>query len=563
MNNIPDWPDDSHVSGFMDRDNRSSQSIIPIYPSASSLSQIQYNKYDVISFEDSLEFPVITDRYGLEDFVPIVSDPRADQDNFEEEDDYEEEDAEAVFAAEEDAELAEEDAEPVVASEAAAVVINQSYVSKAAHKTISDWLYVDILCNISPHLVSKHETVISKKSSRYPLELSNTKIPDVAVFYRSSDCILQIEVHSGFYDKTCRKLVYGIVDQLIIQRNKCTDIIKCEGLYFPTAYKCNIPSVVRFEVTWNDSQLSFKVKNTVIPMADVQSNIIRIVNEEMRKISMMRNVRETNHKLPLTKSYIIEQFGRNARQIQSGESIVIVSDEKVYKYPLLGRHRERLFALMVSSDSPQRFLVPERPLLLRFFVYPKLKPPISIQLAKQILKPLTKSVVLALKELHSKDQGHADVRLENICFRDEMAVLIDLDMGGTIDLDYKRHTRSRSIMYPNEFDIKQLDWRQLVVMIVNIVEPRQPHEYHTKEPNFIEPSVYNHLFIQKLYEEGKRSESNMVIVNLILLYLQGSWMNIYLMNGVTCKLQNCCASLCILLSLFFSFFGLLSFFSHL
>ena len=56
--NIPDWPDDSHVSGFMDRDNRSSQSIIPIYPSASSLSGIQYSKYEVISFEESLEFPV-------------------------------------------------------------------------------------------------------------------------------------------------------------------------------------------------------------------------------------------------------------------------------------------------------------------------------------------------------------------------------------------------------------------------------------------------------------------------------------------------------------------------
>ena len=142
--NIPDWPDDSHVSGFMDRDNRSSQSIIPIFPSASSLSEIQYSKYEVISFEESLEIPVITDRYGLEEFVPIVPDPRADQDDLEEED--------AVFAAEEgaelaeeDAELAEEDAEPVVASEAAEVVIDRRYVGKAGHKTISDWLYVDIL----------------------------------------------------------------------------------------------------------------------------------------------------------------------------------------------------------------------------------------------------------------------------------------------------------------------------------------------------------------------------------------------------------------------------------
>ena len=184
--------------------------------------------------------------------------------------------------------------------------------------------------------------VLSKKSSRYPLETSNRKIPDVAVFYRSNDCVLQIEVHSGDYVKTCRKLVYGIVDQLIIQRNKCTDIMKCEGLYFPKAYKCNLSSVVTFEVTWNDSELSFEVQKTSIHMSDVQSTITRIVNEEMLKFRMMHNVSETNHKLPLTKSYIIEQFGPNARQLQSGESIVIVSDAKVYKYPLLGRHRERL-----------------------------------------------------------------------------------------------------------------------------------------------------------------------------------------------------------------------------
>ena len=174
--------------------------------------------------------------------------------------------------------------------------------------------------------------------------------------------------------------------------------------------------------------------------------------------------------------------------------------------------------MLLESDSSQRFLIPERQFFLNFFVYPKLKPPISVHLAKQILKPLTKSVVLALKELHSKCQGHADVRLENICFRGDMAVLIDLDMGGTTDVRYKKHISCRSIMYPIQFDRKQLDWRQLVIMIVNIVEPRQLHEYHKKEPNFIEPSVYNHLFIQKLYEEGKRSESNMVIVNLILLY---------------------------------------------
>ena len=231
----------------------------------------------------------------------------------------------------------------------------------------------------------------------------------------------------------------------------------------------------------------------------------------------------TNHKLPLSKSYIIQQFGQGAYQIQSGESIVIITDQKVYKYPLLSTHRENLLKILLQEIVSPRFLVPEKRRFLEFFfVYPKLKP-IPVYLAKQSLKKLTKLVVLSLEELHSQGLAHNDVRLDNICFKDGMAVLIDLDMGGQTRNSCMDHTSSDSLMYPRHMtDKKKLDWRQLAIMIVNIEEPRKKNAiYHSKEPNFDKQSRYSHPFIKKLYQEGKRSESNMVIVNLISLYYRG------------------------------------------
>ena len=132
------------------------------------------------------------------------------------------------------------------------------------------------------------------------------------------------------------------------------------------------------------------------------------------------------------------------------------------------------------------------------------------------------SVVIALKELHEQGYTHCDIRLDNICFKENRAVLIDLDMGGRISRPYIASSLTKSIMYPRHIrDREKLDWRQLGIMIVHIEEPRNLASYHKTEPNFNKESRYNNAFIKKLYYEGKRSESNMVIVNLISLYYRG------------------------------------------
>ena len=136
----------------------------------------------------------------------------------------------------------------------------------------------------------------------------------------------------------------------------------------------------------------------------------------------------SNHKIPVSNSYIIERFGPTAFETQSGECIVTISDTKVCKCPLLPRCLERLLVMMLDENLPARvtrFLVPEE-LLGDFYVYEKLCPPLNLDAARATLKDLTMAVILGLKELHGHIYAHCDVRLENICCRaDGMRVLID------------------------------------------------------------------------------------------------------------------------------------------
>lgn len=141
---------------------------------------------------ETLSLPAIINPYSLPSFVNIVADTEEVDDN--EEDDYEGEAAVAAAAAAEIIAV-EEDAEA-----------DHRYFGKLAHKTISKWIQIDILDRDS-RLVAKSEKQLSSKRSRITLETSNTKIPDVGVYTSSKVCPLQIEEHSGSYERTCRKLV--------------------------------------------------------------------------------------------------------------------------------------------------------------------------------------------------------------------------------------------------------------------------------------------------------------------------------------------------------------------
>ena len=152
---VPDWSAYPNYN-FINRCNRSSQSVLPKFPSASSLSDIaSLSRYDLIDFDSALQLPEITYPYELKSFVRIVPDPNPSS---------EEEEEEEYFA--EDVEPVEEDAEAVTG---ASVVGNSSYIGQ---KTISNWIFVDIVADMSPDLVAKSGKMLTRDRSQIPFETS-------------------------------------------------------------------------------------------------------------------------------------------------------------------------------------------------------------------------------------------------------------------------------------------------------------------------------------------------------------------------------------------------------
>ena len=140
------------------------------------------------------------------------------------------------------------------------------------------------------------------------------------------------------------------------------------------------------------------------------------------------------HRIPLTKSFISGTFGAEARQLVSGESIVIVNVEetKVYKYPLLLTNRCCLYYLQNCHHTGHlactQFLLPHAVLSANqaFFCVQTFTTTHwsceSQTYAYYVCK------ICAIKELHGCNIAHLDIRLENICFdAQERVVLIDLD----------------------------------------------------------------------------------------------------------------------------------------
>ena len=108
---------------------------------------------------------------------------------------------------------------------------------------VAHWLKEEI---IQKFPVGDHRTklkVFSERGLHLPdptapaLETSLMKRHDVGLYYHfrgQQYVILQIEVNSGGYQKTCVKLADGIAQQLVWQRNRDDNITSCAGLYFPT-----------------------------------------------------------------------------------------------------------------------------------------------------------------------------------------------------------------------------------------------------------------------------------------------------------------------------------------
>ena len=142
-----------------------------------------------------------------------------------------------------------------------------------------------------------------------------------------------------------------------------------------------------------------------------------------------------------------------------------------------------------------------------FLVFDLLNEPLSASEACTCLAELVEGIAAALQQLHGYGYAHLDVRLPNICFRDSKPVLIDFDRvcgtGTSASLENKYHSQ----MYKAETGwlIEQLDWKQLGIMIVQILDKIDPAEYHSirlPEKGKTTLNLDENQFIKTLIEEG-------------------------------------------------------------
>ena len=215
--------------------------------------------------------------------------------------------------------------------------------SMTVEKNVANWLKKEIIDKFLDRHQRSRIKVLSELQLQLPgptapaQETSSMKRPDVGVYYNYSGqsyLILQIEVDSGGYEKTCVKLADGIAQQLVWERNRDDTITSCTALYFPTFERGT--GVAKLTLVWDDNLFCFHVERTMVPLNELKETTRQLLNDGITKITPLAVCQGTRHVIPMSKSFVTNHFGQGARQVESGESVVIVNvtGKKVHKRPL-------------------------------------------------------------------------------------------------------------------------------------------------------------------------------------------------------------------------------------
>ncbi len=118
-----------------------------------------------------------------------------------------------------------------------------------------------------------------------------------------------------------------------------------------------------------------------------------------------------------------------------------------------------------------------------FFKYPQMTPLTKegISTSVHLLIELVNGTVKALLNLHSSGYAHNDVRIENICFREEDQEIVLIDLERRIAVGLKPRQYGISTMYvitKNEnrtqnWTPSKLDFRQLAIMMIYLQSDNQ------------------------------------------------------------------------------------------
>ena len=376
---------------------------------------------------------------------------------------------------------------------------------KRAHSTANVWVYVD------------KEIEVMKKIHSFGC--SSTFRPDTCVCLDIDGYTLPIvdmEVQSSPFENSVCKNVANVIALLRLLRHVNLDICELSGFTFPSEGSKERPNSPRCAVK---STVSWKMFRFVVVFADIEmESVSSEITAEFKRIQSKLNTCSVPEHFvyfcPLSEEDM-QNFHKSAVQVESRFSIIVQSplENKIYKYSPYLTLIFDLFQRTIEEDpaSSSHFLLsaPKRKRVYNttFLVFDLLNEPLSASEACTCLAELVEEIAAALQQLHGYGYAHLDVRLPNICFRDSKPVLIDFDRvcmtGTSASLENKYHGQ----MYKAETGwlIEQLDWKQLGIMIVQILDKIDPAEYHNirlPEKGKTTLNLDENQFIKTLIEEG-------------------------------------------------------------
>lgn len=338
---------------------------------------------------------------------------------------------------------------------------------------------------------------------------SKRKIIDIVAYYRDCVCFFAEVISCGNRTKTLQKLGYDLIHHLQWLKNRDSDIQDCSGFYFHFA-EGHMDHVTELHLVWDEGSFSYNVDPKCLSAQQVTARLKSICIQEKERIDRLCHVIPTNFIIPMRAAWCIEHFGISAHQVHSGESVVIMNDTVVFKTPVGGdesRTLELLFDKNIAAGGNllQMSILPQRKLVSIcekkfFFEFKLCKPPLSKREASENLKQFAIKTAAAIEELHGIGFAHLDIRLENICFVNADAVLIDLDrcetlitQGNRVSLKYGN---SNMYKYKEGWTVELLDWKQYGLMLYSILRRISKEDYHTGILQMTDP------FLDKLYSHG-------------------------------------------------------------
>lgn len=209
----------------------------------------------------------------------------------------------------------------------------------------------------------------------------------------------------------------------------------------------------------------------------------------------------------------MEKFGTDCEQVASKEAIMFRANDYYYKIPVIQTDCFKLsyYCLFTHAHSElDNFItltdIPDIIPDISAFRYLKVPHnPLSIEEAELCLGDLVIKIQRALKNLHSAGLHHCDVRLENICFKED-STLTFIDMDRSTPL----HLLSDDCVYPDScmYDVELLrsglmDWRQLGCIILWVITGKEGDEYHKQTLTGLEHAIAHNKFFLALWNEGK------------------------------------------------------------